>query len=109
MVEARLDLQMEEIARQLSKCQAISSKLEARSAEEDLRARMDRALSTQKDLSARLDKVAQRLMNSSHPELSQLEQAWIAELDRMQDALEYGSKSLKARSEVVSWTRRQCA
>lgn len=101
-VEARLDLQVEEIGRQMQKCQAISQKLEARQKEEDLKTRMQRALETQHDLSARLDKVAQRLMNQSHPELSQQEQAWIAELDRMQEALDYGSKSLKGRADVAA-------
>lgn len=96
--EDRVDLQVQEVTRQLAKMRAVMRKLnEGGDAMSDLQQRYEKVISTQADLSSRLDKSAQTLMNQSQPQLSQYEQSWFAEIARTQELLE-GTGQARAKS-----------
>ncbi|BGP45314.1 hypothetical protein JCM10450v2_001132 [Rhodotorula kratochvilovae] len=99
-VQARLELQMQELARQVSKLRD----LDTRRAElgrsiapsgaggGGLAARVRTAEETQRALLARTDAVLQRLMESHQPQLSTFERKWFDELARVRDQVDGGDE-----------------
>ena len=117
-VQARLDLQLKELERQLSKLASASDMAEelrngevGAGGKEGLRKRVERVMETQGALIGRVDKVLQKLMDNHQPLLSDYEQKWFGELGRMKEevglqverAVEGGG--LKARTALVSSSR----
>ncbi|KAL7409546.1 hypothetical protein BDY24DRAFT_366825 [Mrakia frigida] len=89
-VQARLDLQLKELERQLSKLASVSDMVsDLRDGEvggkEGLRNRVERVMETQSALIGRVDKVLQKLMDNHQPILSDYEQKWFGELGRMKE------------------------
>lgn len=125
-VEGRLDLQVEEVARQLKNVRSIIAQIRAVNGEDDhvvkqalpehdttdtlgyLRERSKQLIEKQQDITERLQKAMQTMMDNAHPDLSLQEKAWMQDLEKMRNVVEGedGSKSLKSRIQAVS--RRSC-
>ncbi|PWZ02689.1 hypothetical protein BCV70DRAFT_196935 [Testicularia cyperi] len=99
-VQARLDLQIREMTRQLEKLDSIRKRsdellgvessssnvgAQERAQKETLEKRIERIAKTQASLIARTDRALQRLMDSHQPSLSIYEQKWFEELRRIGD------------------------
>lgn len=87
-VQARLDLQVREMTRQLEKLNCIRLRCASLSSASDgsksaLSERVQKIAQTQLQLVARIDKALQRLMDSHQPSLSIYEKKWFEELERI--------------------------
>ncbi|CBQ67735.1 conserved hypothetical protein [Sporisorium reilianum SRZ2] len=82
-VQARLDLQVREMTRQLAKLHAIRVRCESLGRTGALGERVHRLAATQLQLVARIDRALQRLMDSHQPSLSVYENKWFDELERI--------------------------
>lgn len=87
-VQARLDLQMREMARMLDKLAEVRRRTRAvarggPSGGEAMQRRLEEALRRQGEIVARTDRVLQRLMDAHQPVLSVYERKWFAELERL--------------------------
>ncbi|KAJ9124053.1 hypothetical protein QFC22_000846 [Naganishia vaughanmartiniae] len=120
-VEGRLDLQVEEVARQLKNVKSIIAQIRAVNGEDDsavrqalpefdttdtlgyLRERSKQLIEKQQDITERLQKAMQTMMDNAHPDLSLQEKAWMQDLEKMQNVVEdeESSKSLKSRIRAV--------
>lgn len=108
-VQARLDLQLKELERQLAKLASVSDLAsDLRNGEagaggkEGLKSRVERVTETQLGLISRVDKVLQKLMDNHQPLLSDYEQKWFAELKRMKEDVGGDADGLKERTTLVS-------
>lgn len=92
-VQSRLELQMEELKRQLGKLEDASRRIDARSTDDHsstgrtLASRLSRALGKQEELGRRSDRLLQRLIENHSPELSIYEMRWLLELERLQEQI----------------------
>ena len=106
-VQARIGLQNREMERQLAKLAEMERLIVAAPASGEgsgaIGARVAKVAEEQRAIVARLDKVLQRLMDSYSPKLSEYEVRWFGELGRMQKEVAGGGKSLKDRTELVSF------
>ncbi|KAJ9097753.1 hypothetical protein QFC21_004791 [Naganishia friedmannii] len=120
-VEGRLDLQVEEVARQLKNVRSIIAQIRAVNGEDDrtvrqtlpefdttdtlgyLRERSKQLIEKQQNITERLQKAMQTMMDNAHPDLSLQENAWMQDLEKMQHIVEgdESSKSLKSRIQAV--------
>ncbi|KAJ1030336.1 hypothetical protein NDA16_001246 [Ustilago loliicola] len=88
-VQARLDLQVREMTRQLEKLNAIRLRCAdlgsnpTSTSKGTLGERLQRIAQTQLQLVGRIDKALQRLMDSHQPSLSMYEKKWFEELERI--------------------------
>ncbi|SPC65387.1 uncharacterized protein UHOD_00514 [Ustilago sp. UG-2017b] len=88
-VQARLDLQVREMTRQLEKLNAIRLRCSdlgsdpSSTSKGALGERVQKIAQTQLQLVARIDKALQRLMDSHQPSLSIYEKKWFEELERI--------------------------
>ncbi|SPO19996.1 uncharacterized protein UTRI_00387_B [Ustilago trichophora] len=82
-VQARLDLQVREMTRQLEKLNAVRLRCNDLGSKGALGERVQRIAQTQLQLVARIDKALQRLMDSHQPSLSIYEKKWFEELERI--------------------------
>ncbi|GAC95565.1 nuclear pore complex protein [Pseudozyma hubeiensis SY62] len=82
-VQARLDLQVREMTRQLEKLNAIRLRCNDLGTAGTLGERISQIAQTQLQLVARIDKALQRLMDSHQPSLSMYEKKWFEELERI--------------------------
>lgn len=85
-VQARLDLQVREMTRQLSKLDQIRARCAALGSGDGpsvLGERVARLASTQVALVGRIDRALQRLMDSHQPSISVYERRWFDELERI--------------------------
>lgn len=102
-VQDRLGEQLEEIPRQVDKISQLEGSLESKTQDLDTTFvnRLEEVKRKQQAITSRADSILQRLIDSSQPELSVYEKAWIEELGRVQQAV--GSltdrKSLESRTE----------
>ncbi|CDR99741.1 uncharacterized protein SPSC_02573 [Sporisorium scitamineum] len=87
-VQARLDLQVREMTRQLEKLNTIRLRCQSLGSKGTLGERVQKIAATQVQLVARIDKALQRLMDSHQPSLSMYEKKWFEELERI--AVEVG-------------------
>ncbi|WFD33639.1 hypothetical protein MCUN1_000452 [Malassezia cuniculi] len=87
-VQARLDIQLHELKRQLDKLDSIAKRADSFSADSPLAARLERVAAAQTAVVQRLDALLQRLMDQHQPQLSVYEHRWFDELQRM--AREFG-------------------
>lgn len=87
-VQARLDLQVREMTRQLAKLHAILLRCRELGSKGTLGERVQRIAATQLQLVARIDRALQKLMDSHQPSLSMYEKKWFEELERI--AVEVG-------------------
>ena len=105
--DARIDLQHEELDRQVTKISDIQMLLgELRGARQDrIEARTRAIQAGQKALVARLDRVLAELMKRANPTLSDNETKWFDELGRIREQVlgagRYDEESLKARTQAV--------
>ncbi|CED82201.1 Nucleoporin Nup88 [Phaffia rhodozyma] len=97
-VQARLDLQLKELERQMDKVMKIEDLTASmrfgskHGSKEGLQARVERVRNVQKELISRVDKTLQGLMDRHQPMLSDMEKAWFAELRQLNE--EVGGKTL---------------
>ena len=104
---ARIDLQHEELDRQVTKINEIQTLLgELRGARQDrIEARTRAIQAGQQALIARLDRVLGELMKRANPTLSDNETKWFDELGRIREQVvgagRYDEESLKARVQAV--------
>ncbi|KAJ9476840.1 Nuclear pore complex protein [Pseudozyma hubeiensis] len=82
-VQARLDLQVREMTRQLEKLNAIRLRCNDLGTAGTLGERVSKIAQTQLQLVARIDRALQRLMDSHQPSLSMYEKKWFEELERI--------------------------
>ncbi|TKY90562.1 hypothetical protein EX895_000560 [Sporisorium graminicola] len=82
-VQARLDLQVREMTRQLEKLNTIRLRCQELGTKGTLGERVQKLAATQLQLVARIDKALQRLMDSHQPSLSMYEKKWFEELERI--------------------------
>lgn len=121
-VEGRLDLQVQEVARQLKRVQEAMARTRAVEGKDDrlvrqmlpsvdstdnleyIRQRCKQLVEKQQALTERLGTAMQNLMDRAHPDISLQERAWMDDLERMKREVEGGDdeKSLIARVEKVS-------
>lgn len=103
-VEARLDLQVAEYARQLSVLRrAAASVASLRAAGARNAQRAERVLATQAALGNRLDGVLTALMAEHRPQIGTVERRWFDELERVRTRVHgaRGSPGLAARAQVL--------
>lgn len=96
-VQARLELQLEELKRQLGKLDQVAKRIDARQqngstgvkgdGQSALDARLTGVLQRQESIVRRSDRLLQRLIESHSPELSIYERRWLDELTRLQTEL----------------------
>lgn len=93
VVQHRLELQMKELSRQLSKLKELSHLANPRldvsvssieTASEQLTTRIRRVKAEQENLLRRSDKILQRLMEAHQPLISTFEKKWFDELGRLE-------------------------
>uniref|UniRef100_V5F0U6 Uncharacterized protein n=2 Tax=Kalmanozyma brasiliensis (strain GHG001) TaxID=1365824 RepID=V5F0U6_KALBG len=101
-VQARLDLQVREMTRQLEKLNTVRLRCDKLGGQGVLSERVSQLARTQLQLVARIDKALQRLMDSHQPRLSMYETKWFEELERI--AAEVGV-SRDAKGEISVDTR----
>ncbi|GAA5903052.1 hypothetical protein JCM6882_009679 [Rhodosporidiobolus microsporus] len=96
-VQHRLELQMKELARQLSKLAELKQlrsdlgkSTSAAASEGSVEARLQRVEANQRRLIERTDRVLQRLMEQHQPEISTYERKWFDELGRLEKQVEGG-------------------
>ncbi len=82
-VQARLDLQVREMTRQLEKLNSIRLRCGGEGQKSELGERVQKIAQKQVELVARIDKALQRLMDSHQPQLSIYEKRWFKELERI--------------------------
>lgn len=105
VVQSRLELQMKELSRQLSKLNDLSrlsdTLRKSTSSREGLAGRLERVSRNQDALLQRTDRVLQKLMDAHQPLLSTYERKWFEELARLENVVEgKGSeRSLQSRAE----------
>lgn len=123
-VEGRLDLQVQEVARQLRRVQEAMARTRAVEGKNDrlvrqmlptvdatdnleyVRQRCKQLVDKQEALTERLAKAMQNMMDHAHPEISLQERAWMDDLEKMKREVEGGEgneKSLVSRVEAVSF------
>ncbi|GAA5826203.1 hypothetical protein JCM11251_007206 [Rhodosporidiobolus azoricus] len=97
-VQHRLELQMKELARQLSKLAELrqlrsdlGKSTSAAALEGTVEARLQRVEANQRHLIERTDRVLQRLMEQHQPEVSSYERKWFDELGRLEKQVEGGA------------------
>lgn len=109
--QARLDLELREMTRQLNKLVEVNRRAGGEGSASTTRQRMERVMDRQKNLMKRTDGILQKLMEKHHPQLSIYEEQWFQELDRISEEVgeykgESGDRSgLSARVEQVSHNR----
>ena len=103
-VQAHLDLQLHEHARQLDKLAAIAARAASISDASPLAARIARVADAQAATVQRLDALLQRLKDKHQPQLSVYEHRWFDELQRM--AREFGVADAGARFAALERLRR---
>lgn len=122
-VEGRLDLQVQEVARQLKRVQEAIARTRAVEGKNDrlvrqmllavdstdsleyIRQRCKQLVDKQEALTSRLGKAMQNMMDNAHPDISLQERAWMDDLENMKREVEGGQetdKSLVARVDAVS-------
>lgn len=115
-VQARLDLQVREMTRQLDKLNSIRLRCQDLGSKGMLGERVAKIAATQLQLVARIDRALQRLMDSHEPSLSMYEKKWFQELERIADEVgisrtdarafkvdtKSNRKSLSAKAELLS-------
>ncbi|GAA93628.1 uncharacterized protein L969DRAFT_91293 [Mixia osmundae IAM 14324] len=85
VVQARLELQMRELSRQLSKLeQARQRMLPSTTRSANAEERLSRCAKVQADIMERADRMLQRLMDHHQPMISTYERQWFQELDRLE-------------------------
>lgn len=102
---ARITMQVAEFRRQQTKCaQIVDTATRLRGADQQhVRDRLARVIEAQAALMKRLDKTLQIFMDAAHPNLSEHETKWFAEMDRMKQEV-FGTddgRSLTARADMV--------
>ncbi|GHJ88352.1 hypothetical protein NliqN6_4754 [Naganishia liquefaciens] len=121
-VEGRLDLQVQEVARQLKRVQEATARARAVEGKNDhlvrqmlptvdttdnleyIRQRCKQLVDKQEALTERLGTAMQNMMDRAHPEISLQERAWMDDLEKIKREIEGGEgndKSLVARIEAV--------
>lgn len=132
-VEGRLDLQVQEVARQLKRVQEVIAHTRAVQGKQDrlvrqtlpdvdasdnlgyLQQRCKQLIEKQQTMTERLGNAMQNMMDNAHPDISLQEKAWMEDLNEMKREIEgedENDKSLQARVGAVSLVRRhirQCA
>lgn len=103
-VQAHLDLQLHELARQLDKLAAIESSADSFNASAPIAERLERVSEAQAATVQRIDSLLQRLMDKHQPQLSVYEHRWFDELQRM--AREFGVADAGARYVALERLRR---
>lgn len=109
IVQSRLELQLEELKRQLHKLDVVAKWIEKRKGEKQTKKveggksttiedRMQRILERQTSLERKSDRLLQKLMESHTPELSVYEQRWLSEMTKMKKEL--GEKVKKSSKDV---------
>ncbi|PWN35586.1 uncharacterized protein FA14DRAFT_44270 [Meira miltonrushii] len=94
IVQSRLELQLEELKRQLNKLDVVAKWIEKRKGEKQnggksttIEDRMQRILERQTSLERKSDRLLQKLMESHSPGLSVYEQRWLSEMTKMKKEL----------------------
>jgi nucleoporin NUP82 len=96
-VQARLELQMEELKRQLGKIAQIHDRLNKGQQSKSIAGRVKAIMERQTTIAKRSDRLLQRLIESHSPELSAQEINWLAEMQRLEAQL--GAKQSGADTE----------
>jgi nucleoporin NUP82 len=128
-VEGRLDLQVQEVARQLKRVQEVIAHTRAVQGKQDrlvrqilpdvdasdnlgyIQQRCKQLVEKQQAMTERLGIAMQNMMDNAHPEISLQEKAWMEDLNEMQREIEGeegNDKSLKARVSSVSVASNRC-
>lgn len=108
VTQARLDLEVRELTRQLSKLVEANNRAGGEGTDSSIRQRMERVMERQRKLMKRTDGMLQKLMEKHHPQLSVYEEQWFQELDGLSREVgeqggERGNRSgLTAKVEQVS-------
>lgn len=109
IVQCRLELQMKELSRQLSKLAELTrlsdTLRKSTTSAEGLSGRLERVTNTQNALLARTDRLLQKLMDAHEPVLSTYEKKWFDELGRLEKEVtsaKGGDSSLQRRAEHVA-------
>lgn len=107
-VQCRLELQMKELSRQLTKLTELRNMAVdlSKSTDGSLAGRLETVVRKQEELVQRTDKVLQRLMDHHEPVLSTFEKKWFDELKRLEKEVKgdqggAGDRSLERRKERV--------
>lgn len=110
--QARLELQMKELVRQVAKMKELDTRIDqmkkknAGDGPDGLAQRFKRASETQTNLLARYDKLLQKLMDKYQPELSSQEKTWFEDLKELELEIvkdRHGrGQTLLARQKLVS-------
>lgn len=98
IVQSRLELQLEELKRQLNKLDIVAKWIEKRKGDKQnknvganktttVEDRMQRILERQTSLERKSDRLLQKLMESHSPDLSVYEQRWLSEMTNMKKEL----------------------
>lgn len=83
-VQSRLDLQIRELQRQVTKLNDVRLRTESRHSASAHSERLARVSERQRKLVQRVDRVLQRSMDASQTGMSQYEDAWLKEMERME-------------------------
>lgn len=123
-VEGRLDLQVQEVARQLRRVQEVIAQTRAVQGKEDrlvrqilpevdssdnigyIHQRCKQLVEKQQVMIERLGKAMQNMMDNAHPDISLQERAWMEDLEKMKREVEGENESdrtLKSRVDAVSF------
>jgi nucleoporin NUP82 len=107
--EGRVQLQQEELNRQVAKCRELEQTMarlkQTASQTAGPGSRLERVEETQKGLMKRFDRLLQGLMAKASPELSEQERKWFEELKRMKEEIlgrgKYDEGAIVARVKLV--------